>query len=129
MTTVEIVSFGYGHSPAPEAHLILDLRQHFRDPHVNPALRYMTAEDRPVRRAVLRTAGIRPLLRASVRAVRAFDRGPSGGTIVVAVGCVGGRHRSATVAHCLARRLRRRGLEVELRHRDLRRPALERAAA
>ncbi|MFD5384309.1 ATPase [Streptomyces sp. NPDC127074] len=128
MTAVEIVSFGYGHAAPPEAHVILDLRQHFRDPHVNPALRYMTAEDRLVRRAVLRTAGIRPLLRASVRAVRAFAVGPSGGRIVVAVGCVGGRHRSATVAHCLARRLRRRGLEVVLLHRDLRRPVLERAA-
>ncbi|MGW3427972.1 RapZ C-terminal domain-containing protein [Streptomyces melanosporofaciens] len=128
MTAVEIVSFGYGHAAPPEAHLILDLRQHFRDPHVNPALRYMTAEDRAVRRAVLGTAGIRPLLRASVRTVQAFAAGPSGGHIVVAVGCVGGRHRSATVAHCLARRLRRRGLEVELLHRDLRRPVLERAA-
>ncbi|MBL1101724.1 HEAT repeat domain-containing protein [Streptomyces coffeae] len=75
---VEIVSFGYGHSPAPEAHLVLDLRQHFRDPHVNPALRAMTAEDRAVRRAVLGTAGIRSLLRSTVRLVRAFDRGPSG---------------------------------------------------
>lgn len=53
MTTVEIISFGYGHAAPPEAHLILDLRKHFRDPHVNPALRYMTAEDRAVRRAVL----------------------------------------------------------------------------
>ncbi|MFJ4637558.1 ATPase [Streptomyces hygroscopicus] len=127
MTTVEIVSFGFGHGAPPEAHLTLDLRQHFRDPHVNPALRYMTAEDRAVRQAVLGTAGVRPLLRASVRAVQAFAAGPSGGRIVVAVGCVGGRHRSATVAHCLARRLRRRGLEVELRHRDLWRPVLERA--
>ncbi|MFF6847095.1 ATPase [Streptomyces antimycoticus] len=126
--TVEIVSFGFGHDAPPKAHVILDLSEHFRDPHVSPALRYLTAEDRAVRRAVLRTAGIRPLLRATVRQVRAFDRGPSGGSIVVAVGCVGGRHRSATVAHYLARRLRRRGLEVVLRHRDLRRPVLERAA-
>lgn len=125
---IEIVSFGYGHSAPPEAHVVLDLRQHFRDPHVSPTLRYLTAEDRQVRRTVLRTAGIRPLLRATVHQVRAFEAGPSGGTIVVAVGCVGGRHRSAVVAHCLARRLRRRGLEVVLRHRDIRRSVLERAA-
>lgn len=127
MTTIEIVSFGFGHAVPPEAHVVLDLRQHFRDPHVNPALRYLTAEDRVVRRTVLRTAGIRPLLRATVRQVRAFEAGPSGGSIVVAVGCVGGRHRSAVVAHCLARRLTRRGLEVVLRHRDIRRPVIQRA--
>lgn len=128
MTRVEIVSFGYGHAAPPQAHVVLDLREHFRDPHVTPGLRSLTAEDRAVRQAVLGTAGVRPLLRATVRAVQAFDRGPSGGRIVVAVGCAGGRHRSATVAHILARRLRRRGLEVVLLHRDLRRPVLERAA-
>lgn len=125
---VVVVSFGYGHSPAPEAHLVLDLRAHFRDPHVSPALRWLTAEDRVVRRAVLGTSAIRLLLRSTVRLVRAYNRGPSGGTVVVAVGCAGGRHRSATVAHCLARRLRRRGLDVTLQHRDLRRPVLQRAA-
>lgn len=128
MTTVEIVSFGHGHSPAPKAHVVLDLSKHFRDPHVSPGLRYLTAEDRVVRRTVLRTAGVRRLLRATVRQVRAFEAGPSGGSIVVAVGCVGGRHRSAVVAHYLARRLTRRGLEVVLRHRDIGRPVLERAA-
>lgn len=123
---VSIVSFGFGHAPAPDAHLVLDLRWHFRDPHVDPGLRSLTAVDRRVRRAVLRTAGIRPLLRATARSVLAFGRGPSAGPLTVAVGCVGGRHRSAVVAHCLARRLRRRGLEVELQHRDIGRPVLAR---
>lgn len=37
---IRIVSFGYGHGyghgNAPDAHLTLDLRTHFRDPHVSP---------------------------------------------------------------------------------------------
>lgn len=43
MTAVEIVSFGYLHGEPPQAHITLDLRNHFRDPHINPALREMTA--------------------------------------------------------------------------------------
>ncbi|MFI8942730.1 ATPase [Streptomyces syringium] len=126
MADVEVTSFGFGHGPQPTAHVVLDLRQHFRDPHVDPALRTLTVANRAVRRAVLRTSGIRPLLRATVAQVAAFREGPSGEAVTVAVGCVGGRHRSATVAHCLARRLRRRGLAVDLRHRDADRPVIQR---
>ncbi|MER6098373.1 RNase adapter RapZ [Streptomyces sp. NPDC001728] len=123
---VVVVSFGYGHGAAPDATITLDLRHAFRDPHVDPRLRYMTAVDRPVRVAVLRTPGIRSLLKSSVAQVQAFRQGPSAGQIVVAVGCVGGRHRSATVAHYLARRLRRRGLQVDVHHRDLAKPVITR---
>lgn len=126
MTTVEITSFGYLHAPAPAAHIVLDLRDHFRDPHVDPALRQMTAADRPVRRTVLRTTGIRRLLRATVRQVQAYGAGPSGDIIRVATGCAGGRHRSAAVADQLARRLRRRGHTVTVVHRDLDKPVINR---
>jgi UPF0042 nucleotide-binding protein len=61
---VEIVSFGYGHGAPPAAHVVIDVRHHFRDPHVDPALRYLTAEDAPVMSAVLGTAGIHGLIRA-----------------------------------------------------------------
>lgn len=125
-TQVTVVSFGFGHGAPPAAHVVLDLRHHFRDPHVSPGLRGLTAADRAVRKAVLGTAGIRPLLRSQVKAALAFHRGPSAGPLTIAVGCVGGRHRSAVVAHVLARRLRRRGLEVVLQHRDIERPVLAR---
>lgn len=129
MADVVVMSFGFGHGPAPEAHVVVDLRHHFRDPHVNPRLREMTAQDRLVRRAVLGTPGIKPLLKALVAQVQAFRRGPSAGVVTVAFGCVGGRHRSAVAAHVLARRLRRRGLDVELVHRDARRPVLVRSSS
>jgi RNase adaptor protein for sRNA GlmZ degradation len=123
---VRIISFGYGHAGAPDAHLTLDLRHHFLDPHVRPAMRELTAADRLVRRTVLRTPGIKALLTATVRAVQAYDSGPSARDTVVAVGCVGGRHRSAVTADVLARRLRRRGHMVTVEHRDLHRPVIAR---
>ncbi|GAB2722347.1 RapZ C-terminal domain-containing protein [Kitasatospora kifunensis] len=125
---VRVVSFGFLHGAPPEgAHLVLDLRHHFRDPHVDPALRYLTAHDEPVRRAVLTTPGIRELIACTAGAVEAFDLGPFRGPVLIAVGCAGGRHRAATVAMVLADRLRKLGLSVELVHRDLDKQVVERA--
>ncbi|MDT0412749.1 MULTISPECIES: RapZ C-terminal domain-containing protein [Streptomyces] len=125
---ITVTSFGYLHGEPPAAHLTMDLRHHFRDPHVDPSLRALTAEDRAVRRAVLRTPGIRPLLAATVAQALAYAAGPSAAqhSLRIAVGCAGGRHRAGTAALVLARRLRRRGHDVTLVHRDLARPVVER---
>ncbi|WP_435643850.1 RapZ C-terminal domain-containing protein [Streptomyces sp. H49] len=126
MATIEIISFGFLHEEAPEADVVLDLRRAFRDPHVDPRLRQLTGQDRLVQRAVLRTAGIRRLLRATVRQVQAYAAGPSADRIVIGSGCAGGRHRSVVVADRLARRLRRRGHTVTVTHRDISRPVVQR---
>ncbi|MEV4863085.1 RapZ C-terminal domain-containing protein [Streptomyces ossamyceticus] len=125
-TTVEITSFGYLHAAPPAAHLTIDLRHHFRDPHVSPELRYMTAEDAPVRKAVLNTPGIAALVEATALAVAAFAAGPSAGTVTVADGCAGGRHRAPTFARELAARLTAAGHNVSLHHRDLGKPVVDR---
>ncbi|MGW8065198.1 RapZ C-terminal domain-containing protein [Streptomyces ziwulingensis] len=116
---VEIVSFGYLHDEPPAAHLTLDLREHFRDPHVSPELRSMTARDEPVRAAVLSTPGFVELARATAEAVKAYASGPSSETVRLADGCTGGRHRAPVFAATLAGLLRDAGYEVVVRHRDL----------
>lgn len=126
MAQVEITSFGYLHDDPPPAHLTLDLRHHFRDPHVSPELRYMTASDEPVRAAVLNTPGILDLVAATAAAVNAFATGPSTGPITVADGCAGGRHRAPTFAQALADRLAADGHTVTVQHRDLHLPVVNR---
>ncbi|MFF4804030.1 ATPase [Streptomyces sp. NPDC001351] len=126
MAVVEIVSFGYLHDAPPAAHLTIDLRHHFRDPHVSPELRYMTADDEPVRTAVLNTPGITELVEATATAVAAFASGPTAGTVTVADGCAGGRHRAPTFARALAERLRESGHSVTVSHRDLNKPVVHR---
>ncbi|MEU6611212.1 RNase adapter RapZ [Streptomyces shenzhenensis] len=126
MAAVEIVSFGYLHDAPPSAHLTIDLRHHFRDPHVSPELRYMTAADEPVRAVVLGTPGIAALVDATATVVAAFASGPSAGTVTIADGCAGGRHRAPTFALALAERLRMDGHEVTVTHRDLHRPVVHR---
>ncbi|MFD8308099.1 ATPase [Streptomyces sp. NPDC059690] len=123
---VEIVSFGYLHGQPPTAHLTIDLREHFRDPHVSPELRHMTAQDHAVREAVINTPGIRDLVAATARAATAFRSGPSAGPVVVADGCAGGRHRAPTFAAFLALALTTAGLRVRVQHRDLAKAVVER---
>ncbi|WP_427166562.1 RapZ C-terminal domain-containing protein [Streptomyces sp. C1-1] len=126
MAVVEIVSFGYLHDAPPTAHLTIDLRHHFRDPHVSPQLRHMTANDEPVRAAVMGTPGITDLVEATAVAVDAFASGPSAGTVTVADGCAGGRHRAPTFAGALAERLTAAGHQVSVCHRDLDKDVVER---
>ncbi|MDG9717420.1 RNase adapter RapZ [Streptomyces sp. DH24] len=123
---VSITSFGYLHGTPPEAHLTVDLRHHFRDPHVSPELRYLTADDEPVRAAVLATPGIRQLVTAVAASVEAFAAGPSAGPVTIASGCAGGRHRAPTVARALADRLTAAGHRVTVQHRDLSKPVIQR---
>lgn len=130
MTTVQIMSFGYGHAPAPPAHLVYDLRVHFKDPHVTPELRDLTAYDHAVVVTVRATPGILQLVTAAEHAVLACLAGPSAGSVTVAVGCAGGRHRAPVVGDLLATGLAEtHGLDVTLTHRDLDRPVIERASA
>lgn len=123
---VVITSFGYLHAPPPEAHLTVDLREHFRDLHVSPALRHLTARDAPVRAAVRATPGIDDLLAAVAAAVLAYQAGPSRAVLRVAVGCAGGRHRAAVFAGALEQRLREAALSVRMVHRDLDKPVVDR---
>jgi UPF0042 nucleotide-binding protein len=39
--------------------------------------------------------------------------------LTIGFGCTGGRHRSVTVALLVAERLRERGYEVNVKHRDI----------
>ncbi|MFG3051406.1 ATPase [Kitasatospora sp. NPDC048239] len=126
VTEINVISFGYLHGAPPEATVTVDLRRHFRDPHVDPSLRHQSAHDLPVRRAVLGTPGIREAITAAALLADAYDAGPSVAPLTVAVGCAGGRHRAATVAMALARRLAKTGTAVHLIHRDLAKPVVDR---
>ncbi|MEU6967393.1 RNase adapter RapZ [Kitasatospora aureofaciens] len=128
VTGIRVVSFGYLHGAPPPAHLTIDLRLHFKDPHVNPALRNLSANDPQVRWTVLGTPGITGLIATTARLVDSFHAGPGEAPLTIAVGCAGGRHRAATVASMLAKRLGLLGPRVVLEHRDLDKPVVERTA-
>ncbi|MFI1091932.1 ATPase [Streptomyces sp. NPDC020917] len=126
MSVVVITSFGFLHGEPPAAHLSIDLREHFRDPHVSPELRYMTALDEPVRAAVRATPGIAALVGVVAAAADAFAAGPSAVPLVIADGCAGGRHRAPSFAMDLADLLTIAGHTVTVHHRDLDKDVVDR---
>jgi UPF0042 nucleotide-binding protein len=106
--------------------MTFDLRRHFRDPHVSPELRHMTAHDAEVRRAVLATPGIPALVEAVSDAVVAYLNGPGGQAVDVAVGCAGGRHRAAVMAAAIRTALADEDVIATVVHRDLEKPVVDR---
>jgi RNase adaptor protein for sRNA GlmZ degradation len=119
-----ITSFGYLHGAAPRADLTVDLRESYRDPHVDPALRELTAADPRVAAAVLATPGIPALVSAVTAAVR--DLLGSGSPVTAAIGCAGGRHRSPIMAARVAALLEADGVAVTIVHRDIAEPVVRR---
>src|SRR5690554_5203999 len=128
------VSTTYGtlHGPAPDAAdvLLIDLSHALRNPHANPDMRYRTALDPLVRDHALTTPGADRIVALNVDRIRALV---TVHTLQVQpmltrvhIACRGGRHRSVAVAEEIARELRREGIGVEVYHRDINRPVVER---
>jgi RNase adaptor protein for sRNA GlmZ degradation len=126
---VTVTSFGYGHSNPPEADLTVDARRLLRNPHHDPAMRYLTGLDAPVRDHVLATPGARNLIANIAAAAAALLADTGARQVTLAVGCVGGRHRSVVLAASIADALRGAGLSIRLEHRDVHRPVIQRQPA
>lgn len=127
MTTVVITTLGLGHGPAPKTDIeLIDLRP-YRDPHIRPEFRELTARDQVVRDTVRNTPGIPQLLAATVAEITEHAaRHPQQNTITVATACIGGRHRAAAFGMDLQDALQRLGLTVRIVHRDLDKPVIQR---
>lgn len=125
MVQVYVISFGYGHAPAPEADLTLDTRRLLRNPHHDPRMRELTGLDEVVRQHVLATPGAARLI--STASVLVADlHVQTNAPVTVAVGCVGGRHRSVVIAEELAATLRSDGIKTSITHRDVHRDVIQR---
>ncbi|MFI6981538.1 hypothetical protein ACIBSV_23485 [Embleya sp. NPDC050154] len=121
---IRIVSFDYGHAPAPEAEITLDLRRRFRNPHHDPQMRQRAGLDDDVYAHALDTPGLRDL--AAVTALAAHDLAHTiPGPITIACGCVDGRHRSVAVARHIAEILADGCAAIVIAHRDVHRPLLD----
>lgn len=116
MTTIEIKSFGYLHSPPPQAELVLDARRYLRDPaRVRTAgLLDATGHDQTVRDMVITTPGAAAAVATLVMFASSFPAGQD--LCTIAVGCAGGRHRSVTLAEEVARVLRNAGHTATVEH-------------
>jgi RNase adapter protein RapZ len=125
-----IVSFGYKHGLPLDVDIVLDCR-FLPNPFWEEELRSLSGLQAPVREFVLGQPEAAPFLDRVedllALLIPAFEReGKS--YLTIAFGCTGGRHRSVAVAEEMAARLRQRGVEPRINHRDLAAFGLARAS-
>lgn len=122
---LRVVSFGYGHRADLDELLggrptiEVDVRTWFRDPHIDPKLRTMTGQDQAVVDKVLGTEGVPAFVSGLYFAARSMLDLRLGQTVTVAIGCVGGRHRSYVLAEAT-------GWSVEVEHLHVHLPVIAR---
>lgn len=120
---LDVVSFGFGWGPPPEADLVIDLRQRFRDPHVSAELRAMNGRDYAIIANVLSAPGAIAFIDKIFCAISELvDRRLP--TVRFAAGCVGGRHRAPVFADQVVFRALSAGWTTRVVHRDIDRALL-----
>ena len=118
-----VMSFGYKHGLPLDVDLVLDCR-FLPNPHWVDELRPKTGRDRAVRRYVLdnpQTGAFLEKLEGLFDVLLPGYVAEGKSYLTIAVGCTGGRHRSVVIADELAGRLRKRGFEPRVFHRDVKR--------
>jgi UPF0042 nucleotide-binding protein len=117
---VQFVSFGYKHGVPRDADLLIDVR-FLANPHYVQELRPFTGLDQPVADFVRASAGMEEFM-ARLEGLLDFllpayaEEGKT--SVVIGIGCTGGRHRSVTIAEMLARRYAPR-FDVSVSHRHI----------
>lgn len=122
---VYLQSFAYRLGTPADADLVFDTRC-LPNPYWSEGLRDYTGQDAPVVEHLRGQALARALEDDLVRFIETWLphlRHGDRGSLHVALGCTGGRHRSVYMADALAARLRAAGHSVAVRHRDLGPPA------
>jgi UPF0042 nucleotide-binding protein len=118
---MSVVSFGYKHGLPLDADLVLDCR-FLPNPHWVDELRPLSGLDEPVRDFVMGQEATNDFLDrvddlVSMLLPAFVDEGKS--YLTIALGCTGGRHRSVVLAEELGARLRKRGAQPIVIHRDI----------
>jgi len=119
---VTVLSFGYKHGVPLDADLVFDVRC-LPNPHFVPALRRRTGRDRAVVEFMNRESSTREFMDRLEDYLRfAIPHYVAEGKsyLIVAIGCIGGRHRSVMLAERLKRSLAGvEGVRLRVRHRDI----------
>ena len=120
---VALISFGFKYGLPADADLVWDVR-FLPNPFYVDELRPLTGLDEPVAESVLGHPATQRFIELAEEFLRFslphYQReGKS--YLTVAVGCTGGHHRSVVLVERLKRMLDGAGVEVTVRHRDIRR--------
>ncbi len=118
---VFIASFGYKYGVPLEAAFVFDIR-YLPNPFFVEALRPLNGQDKNVADYVFanpEAITIRNQVLELVRTALPLCRREGRSSLMVAVGCTGGQHRSVAMAEAIAATLKSEGVELEILHRDI----------
>ncbi|AEF95346.1 UPF0042 nucleotide-binding protein yhbJ [Desulfotomaculum nigrificans CO-1-SRB] len=118
---ITVISFGYKYGIPLDSDLVIDVR-FLPNPHYIPELRCLTGNDEPVQKYVTShdvTREFMEKLTDFVDFLIPHYQNEGKATLMIAIGCTGGMHRSVTLANKLGEVLIQKGYRVNIRHRDI----------
>jgi UPF0042 nucleotide-binding protein len=118
---ITVVSFGFKYGVPVDADLLADMR-FLPNPHWVPELRPQTGRDPVVAAYVKDRPNAQEFLDRYLPVIETVGDGylqEGKRFMTVAIGCTGGKHRSVAMSEEIADRLRAKGLDAEVTHRDL----------
>lgn len=118
---VKVVSFGFKHGIPIDADMVYDVRC-FPNPFYVPELKEKTGNDKAVQDYVLNNTSAAEYLRKIEEMIEFLVpvfKGEGRNSLIVAIGCTGGHHRSVTFANKLADYINGLGHDAVTIHRDI----------
>jgi len=120
---ITVVSFGFKYGIPLDSDLVIDVR-FLPNPYYQPALRAFTGNDAAVREFVFNSQLTSEFMERFAGLIEFLipqysKEGKT--TLMIAIGCTGGMHRSVALANRLGEILREKNFRVTVRHRDINR--------
>lgn len=118
---ITVLSFGYKYGLPAESDFVFDMRC-LPNPFYIDALRHKTGQDKNVREFVFsnsKSGEYLDMIELLVTSMIPLFAAEGRATLIIALGCTGGRHRSVALAEKLTEDLIAQGKKVTLRHRDI----------
>ena len=122
---ITVLSFGFKYGIPSDADLVFDVR-FLPNPYYEQALRPLTGNDRSIQEYVMKNGDGRKFLDKLEDLMqflipRYLDEGKN--SLVIGIGCTGGKHRSVTITNGLYARLKKFPYTVRMEHRDIEKDA------
>lgn len=118
---VTVLSFGFKYGIPSDADLVFDVR-FLPNPYYINELKYLTGNDKEIQDYVMGFEAANVFLEKIDDLIKFLlpnyvEEGKN--SLVIAIGCTGGKHRSVTLANAIAERLKRTEYGCKVEHRDI----------
>lgn len=118
---ITLTSFGYKYGLPLDSDLVMDVR-FLPNPYYDSALRCFTGNDPPIQEYVLKSEATIEFIKKFCELIEFLiphyiREGKT--SLVIAVGCTGGKHRSVALANRIGEILRSKDYRAKVRHRDI----------